>query len=160
MVPGKDAIDAWASIYANSASVRAAVSFGHVGALLLGGGCAVAADLSILRAARRGVAAVHDEVVRLHGAHRIVITSLLVMIGSGVLLMASDLDAHVESTAFWIKMACVAALVANGALLVRASDRVDRSDTRAAQVMRAVSMTSLALWFATTLMGAVLPNAL
>lgn len=160
MVAGREAVDAWASIYANSAVVRSAVAFGHVGALLSGGGCAVAADLSMLKAARRGVAALHDEVVRQHGVHRLVIGSLLIVMGSGLLLTASDLDAHLESTAFWIKMACVAALLANGALLVRASDRVDRDDPRAARFMRVVSLASLTLWFATTLMGAVLPNAL
>jgi hypothetical protein len=160
MVPVRELIDTWASIYANSAAIRSGVAFGHVGALLAGGGCAIAADLWTLKASRGGYAAVQTEVERLHGVHRIVVVNLAVVVVSGLLLMAADVDAYLASTAFWIKMALVVALVINGAVLVRTSHRIAASDTRPVRRLRIVSMASLALWFATTLLGAVLPNAL
>jgi hypothetical protein len=156
----RELVETWASIYANSAAIRSGVAFGHIGALLAGGGCAIAADLWTLKASRRDHAAVQTELERLHGVHRIVVVNLAVVVVSGVLLMAADLDAYLTSTAFWIKMALVVALVINGAAIVRTSHRITASDMRAVQRMRIVSMASLALWFATTLLGAVLPNAL
>lgn len=122
--------------------------------------CAIAADLWTLKASRRGYAAVQTELERFCGVHRIVVVNLAVVVVSGLLLMAADIDAYFASTAFWIKMALVVALVFNGAVLVRTSNRIATSDTRAVRRMRIVSMANLALWFATTLLGAVLPNVL
>src|SRR5262245_46157802 len=59
-------LNAWASIYANSAAIRSGVAFGHVGALLGGGGCAIAADLWTLKASRRPNDSVQTELERLH----------------------------------------------------------------------------------------------
>ena len=160
MVPLREFIDTWASMYANSPALRTGVAFAHVGALLGGGGCAIAADLWTLKASRRGDGAVRTELERLHGVHRIVVFNLAVVVVSGLLLMAADLDAYLASTAFWIKMALVVALLVNGAALVRTSLRIADSDSRAARRLRIVTMVSLTLWFATTLMGAVLPNVL
>lgn len=156
----RELIDAWASIYANAPAIRSAVSFAHLGALLSGGGCAIAADAWMLAAARRGPDDARAEAERLHGVHRVVVTSLAIVVMSGLLLMAADFDAYVESTAFWIKMGVVAALAVNGALLMRASGRVTSGDLLAVPLLHRISMLSLALWFASTLMGAVLPNAL
>jgi hypothetical protein len=160
VVPVRELIDTWASLYANSAAIRSGVGFAHVGALLGGGGCAVAADLWTLKASQRGTASVRVELERLHGVHRIVVANLVIVVVSGLLLMGADFDAYLASAAFWIKMALVVGLVVNGALLVRTSVRIAAGDTRAVGHVRAVSMASLTLWFATTLMGAVLPNVL
>ena len=160
MVPGRELLDTWASIYANSAAIRSGVAFAHVGALLGGGGCAVAADLWTLQASRQGNASVRTELDRFHGVHRIVVANLAVVIVSGLLLMGADFDAYLVSTAFWIKMALVVALVVNGAVLLRTGVSIAVGDTRAVRRVRVVSMASLTLWFATTLMGAVVPNVL
>jgi len=160
VVPVRELIDTWASLYANSAAIRSGVAFAHVGALLGGGGCAVAADLWTLKASQRGTASVQAELERLHGVHRIVVANLAIVIVSGLLLMGADFDAYLVSTAFWIKMALVVALVVNGAVLVRTSIRIATGDARAVRRVRVVSMASLTLWFVTTLMGAVLPNVL
>lgn len=156
----RELIDAWASAYANAPAIRSAVSFAHLGALLSGGGCAIAADAWMLAAGRRGLDAARAEAERLHGVHRVVVTSLAVVIVSGLLLMAADFDAYVDSTAFWIKMGVVAALGVNGAVLMRASERVTSGDALAVPLLHRISTLSLMLWFASTLMGAVLPNAL
>ena len=160
MVPVRELIDTWASLYANSAAIRSGVAFAHVGALLGGGGCAVAADLWTLKASQRGTASVQAELERLHGVHRVVVANLAIVVISGVLLMGADFDAYLASAAFWIKMALVVGLVVNGAVLVRTSIRIAAGDTRAVGRVRAVSMASLTLWFVTTFMGAVLPNVL
>lgn len=160
MTPVHDLIDGWASLYSNSAALRSAIAFVHIGGLVSGGGCAVAADLATLRAFRRGREAVAAEIARLHDVHRVVIGSLVLVTLSGVLLMLADFDAYLASTTFWIKMALVAALIANGALLVRTGGRATASDSRSIGAMRLVSLSSLALWFATTLVGATLPNVL
>ncbi len=160
MVPVRELIDTWASLYANSAAIRSGVAFAHVGALLGGGGCAVAADLWTLKASQRGTASVQAELERLHGVHHVVVTNLAIVVVSGVLLMGADFDAYLASAAFWIKMALVVGLVVNGAVLLRTGVWIATGDARAVRRVRVVSMASLTLWFVTTLMGAVLPNVL
>ena len=160
MAPVRELIDTWASLYANSAAIRSGVAFAHVGALLGGGGCAVAADLWTLKASQRGTSSVQAELERLHGVHQIVVANLAIVVVSGLLLMGADFDAYLASAAFWIKMALVVGLVANGAVLVRTSIGIAAGDTHTVGRVRAVSIASLTLWFVTTLMGAVLPNVL
>ena len=45
-------LENWTSFYSNHAVIRTFIGFFHVGGLLLGGGCAIAADRSILLASR------------------------------------------------------------------------------------------------------------
>ena len=160
MLSLRDLTDTWASIYAGSAGLRSAVSFAHVGGLVAGGGCAIAADRATLRAFRRSPDMPGREIEHLHGVHRVVLAGLGAVMMSGVLLMLADLDAYLESTVFWIKMALVAALIANGAILVRFSGRAHEAEPSAPAALRRASLVSLVLWFATTLAGTVLPNVL
>jgi uncharacterized membrane protein len=160
VAPLREIVDTWASIYANSAALRSAISFAHVGGLVGGGGCAIAADLGTLRALRQAGDAPRIEIQRLQRVHGIVTSGLALVIVSGVLLALADLDAYLESSAFWIKMALVVALLVNGAALVMVSRGVERGEAAALRRLWIVSAASLALWFLTTLMGAVLPNAL
>jgi hypothetical protein len=158
MAPVRELIETWSSLYSNSPALRSAIGFAHVGGLLSGGGCAVAADLATMRASRRGRMAVADEAARLHDVHRVVIASLVFVVVSGFLLMFADFDAYLASTAFWIKMAAVVALVINGAWLMRAGDRAaNHGQVRHLQM---ASVASLLLWAGTTLLGATLPNVL
>jgi hypothetical protein len=160
MMPVREIVDTWASLYANSAALRSTVGFAHVGALVGGGGCAIAADLGALRAFSHGHDAVRSEIHRIHVVHRIVIAGLAIVVVSGVLLMLADLDAYLQSSAFWVKMALVVALMGNGALLLRTTQRAEAGDSAAGGMLRANSVASVLLWFATTLLGAVLPNVL
>ena len=82
------------------------------------------------------------------------------LIGSGLLLTLADLDAYLSARVFWIKMAFVVALLANGLLVVRGGRRTHAGDPRGPALLRLAAIASLTLWFATTLLGAVLPNAL
>jgi hypothetical protein len=158
MAPVRELIETWSSMYSNSPALRSAISFAHVGGLLSGGGCAVAADLATMRAFRRGWTAVAAEAARLHDVHRIVIASLVFVVVSGLLLMLADVDAYLASTTFWIKMAAVVALVINGAWLMRAGDRA--ANHGQVRHLRMASLASLVLWAGTTFLGATLPNVL
>jgi hypothetical protein len=154
----KEITDAWASIYANSPATRSAIMFAHVGALVVGGGTAIAADLDAMRKLRRAEAA-NVDFDQLQGTHRLVISCLSIVVASGVALMLADFDSYVASTAFWIKMAVFVALIVNGALLVRAPN----SGGDAARVRRRVRTliaASVTLWLVTTLLGTVVPNVL
>ncbi len=159
-MPLREIADNWASIYSNSAAIRSAVAFTHIGALVGGGGCAIAADRTTLRALRSGTEALRGELDNLRSIHRVVIAGLLLVIASGALLMLADMDAYLEARVFWLKMGMVAALIANGALVVLAGGRARAGDPSGPRLLRAAAIASLTLWFATTLLGAVLPNAL
>ncbi len=160
MAPWRELADTWSSLYSNSAVLRSTISFAHVGGLISGGGCALAADFGALRAFGRGPEHLTHELERFHAAHRVVISSLALVIVSGLLLMFADLDAYLASTAFWVKMALVVALMMNGAAMVSTSARAEAGDSAAIARLRFVSLASVALWLSTTLLGAVLPNAL
>jgi hypothetical protein len=160
MAPLREVADTWSSLYSNSPALRSVVSFLHVGGLVSGGGYAIATDLGTLKAIRLGRGTLALELDRLGAAHRIVIGSLAVVLASGLLLMLADLDAYLESTAFWIKMALIVCLAINGAAMIRAGASAKRDDARVVARLRFVAIASLALWMATTFMGAVLPNGL
>ena len=61
---------------------------------------------------------------------------------------------------FWIKMALVVLLMANGTLVVRGGRRTHASDPSGPRLLRFAAIASLVLWFGTTLFGAILPNVL
>jgi hypothetical protein len=156
----KDVVDTWAGMYATSPVLKSALAFVHIGALVGGGGAAIAADRATLRAMRMGREALERELAHLHHVHAFVIAGLALVIASGVLLMLTDVDAYLASRVFWIKMALVIALLANGLLVVRGGRRTHAGDAGGLRLLRFAAIASLTLWFATTLLGAILPNAL
>lgn len=152
--------DTWSSIYSNSPAIKSALSFAHIGGLVGGGGCAIAADRATLKALRRPMTEAAQRIEELHSVHGIVIVGLTFVTLSGLLLALADLDSYLQSTIFWVKMACVVALFANGILVMRAGTRVHGGDEAARGALKFACVASLALWFATTLIGATLPNVL
>jgi hypothetical protein len=162
-----DAAAPWQSLHADSALVSSAVLFAHLGALVIGGGMAMAADRATLRLgvpspadAPERDAARARHVLELRALHRPVVAALAFLFASGVLLALSDVEEFATSRAFWIKMALVALLLANGARLARA-ERAIGSATAGAESwrrLRAASIASLVLWLATVLAGVVLTN--
>src|SRR5690242_2107372 len=102
--------------------VRTVVSFVHIGALVGGGGCAIAAGRRAERAARarraprrRRGAPVGDASSRppRAGAHR----------GQRIPAAGRDIDAMVHATTFWTKLGLVVLLIGNGVFLLRAEQR-------------------------------------
>lgn len=152
----KHALDLWASLYANHAALRSAVDFLHVGGLLGGGGAAVAADRAALTAHRHPDLA--DWLDSFHTTHRLVLTGIAVIVISGILMLAADVDTYLYSRLFWTKMALFGLLLVNGSQLMRMERAARIGDPRAGHRLRVLAGTSVALWFLVTLVGAALPN--
>lgn len=152
------AVQAWSGVYSESAVLRTLVAFLHIGGLVGGGGAAIVADRATLLATRRGAVVGREQLARIHGTHRIVVAGLAAVIVSGILLFAADADTYLVSRLFWLKMGMVAALMLNGALLVRVGAVQGDVDARTARTLRWTTLVSVTLWFLTTLAGAGLPN--
>ena len=151
-------IENWTSFYSNHAVIRTFIGFFHIGGLLLGGGCAIAADRAILLASWRNTAKETSQIEALRETHRIVLISLGVVMVSGRLLFAADADNFLHSVLFWVKMGLILALMVNGFLLVRAERRAETDIVGAWRTLTITSTVSAALWMLTTLAGAALPN--
>lgn len=151
-------LENWNSFYSNHAVIRTFISFFHIGGLVLGGGCAIAADRMTLRARKRSVAERSYQLDSLRNTHRIVLVSLAAVAVSGLLLFAADSDTFLHSRFFWMKMGLVVALMVNGYLLTRAERKVETDAVRGWQWLTVTSTISVALWMLTTLAGAALPN--
>jgi hypothetical protein len=154
----RDLLDTWSSLYSNHAALRTSIDFLHVGGLVAGGGCAVAADRMILMAIRDDSNARAVRLSTLKGIHRVVLVGLLVVIASGVLMFGADVDMFLFSKVFWLKMGLMLLLMVNGLVLVRAERRVELGDQSAWTPLKYTATLSLVLWFLTTLAGSALPN--
>ena len=145
---------AWNEFYSNSALWRSIILYAHVGGLLLGAGCAVAADrLTLL--SRPGDA---HQLNALAGSHKVVLAGLVLMFVSGGLMLASNFDTLIVSKWFWVKMALIVVLLMNGVRLNRAEQAARAGEPSGWVRLRSASLASLVLWFLITFVGAVLPN--
>ena len=146
-------VDGWSVLYSDSAVTRTLVGFAHIGGLLVSGGYALTEDRRILTT-NRAPGGVTDPA---RSAHGIVLSGLALVMTSGLLLFAADVEIYSRSPAFWIKMGLVLALLANGWMLRRAEAGVMRSATAWPRLRRAAAVSAM-LWLLTTLAGTVLPN--
>jgi hypothetical protein len=154
----RDLATSWGSFYANHAATRTLIAFAHVGGLVAAGGASMMADREILSVHRR-LGQDGSAVLRtIRKTHRVILTGLAVVIASGVLLFAADLDAYLVSRLFWIKMALVVALTINGAIVTRAERRLSSNLGDSWGTLQWTAIASLSLWFLTTLIGTALPN--
>ena len=151
-------LETWNAFYSNHAAVRTLISFLHIGALVIGGGCAISADRMTLLAARREPAERQTQLAALRSSHRIVVASLVVVMVSGLLLFAADTGTFLHSTFFWIKMGLIAALLANGIVLTFAERKAEADLAGGWRALTITSTLSVALWLITTLAGTALPN--
>jgi uncharacterized membrane protein len=156
--PLASVIAQWVSVYSGHAAVRTAVVFVHLGALVGAGGCAIAADRATLLASRRDEAERRLQVEALAGTHQVVIAGLALILASGLLMFAADVETFLYSRVFWIKMGLVVLLLANGAALTAAERRATRGDGDAWDWLRLTAMASIALWLSITLAGVALTN--
>lgn len=123
----------WQEFYADSVVLSTGVTAMHLVALLIAGGLAVSHD----RAIWKGLP--HAPV------HRPVILFLVLLLTSGLLMAAADIEVYAASRVYWVKMALVATLLVNGLVLYRRHTRT-------------TAAISVALWIATTIAGTVLGN--
>ncbi|HEX2779426.1 MAG TPA: hypothetical protein VHM30_07995 [Gemmatimonadaceae bacterium] len=160
-----DAFAPWKTLYGDSPVVATTVTTVHVVALLFGGGFALATDRSTLRALRGSSDDRRRQLAELHAVHRPVLVALAMIFVSGLALATADLETFLGSPVFWVKLALVTLLVANGALLARTEARLLRSPTAPATTtdhsplwrrLRFSTFASITLWTLTTIAGTAL----
>lgn len=150
------AFEPWSTMYSNSTALSVGLTFAHLGALMLGGGLALAADRTVLRAARSTDAAPNVLLADAVGdVHRPVVAALTVSAVSGVLQLAADLEALALNKILWLKLGLLALLMVNGLLMLRDERRLRRngSDSAAFSGLRLRAISSVVLWFAIVLAG-------
>ena len=160
------AFSPWQSVFSDSLALSTTVTTVHIVSLLLSGGLAIAADRATLRALRRPVAERALPLAELGSVHRPVLITLTVLMVSGVLLFAADVETFAVSGLFWAKMGFIAVLLANGAGLYRTEKRLAMEDVEedpelSARLWRRLgrrARTSLALWLLVAVLGTVLTN--
>jgi hypothetical protein len=156
----------WQSIYSDSLALSTTVTTVHIVSLLVSGGLAIAADRATLRALHRPVAERALPLAELGSVHRPVVITLAVLMASGILLFAADVETFAVSTLFWVKMGLIAALLANGAGLYRTEKRMAKPEVEedpelSAKLWRRLgrrARTSLGLWLLVAVLGTVLTN--
>lgn len=151
----------WADFYSHSKTAVTIVQFVHIGGLLMGGGLAIAADRGTLRALRLAAHERHGHLRDLADVHRWVLSGLAAVVVSGLLLLAADIETFFGSWIFWVKMALVAVLLANGYRMTRTEAALQHGaaeDTAQWNKLHGVAVTSLGLWFVVALLGVALAN--
>lgn len=156
----------WQSVFSNSKVISTTVAGAHVFAMFVGGGFAIAADRSTLRALRGDLETRARQLLELRHVHRPVLIWIAVLFVSGVMLAASDVKTFATSPTFWVKMGLVLLLVVNGAVLTKTEQSLGNGGTttgtdeqRLWVRLRASSWCSLFLWSATLVAGVILQNA-
>ncbi len=150
------AFEPWATMYGDSTVLSVALTFAHLGAMMVGGGLAIAADRTVLRAgmvagadARRALADAVGDV------HRPVVVALIVSLVSGLLQLAADIEALAVNRVMWVKVGLLLALTINGLMMLR-DERALRAHPDVSSwlsALRVRAITSLVLWLAIVLAG-------
>ena len=156
-----NAVAPWAKFYSHSSAASTIVTFLHLAPLVVGGGLAIALDRAALRLPHAEPGARERHLAELGAVHALVVGALAMSFVSGLLLLAADLDTFLPSWVFWVKMALVAALLANGAVMRSLERRLSRpGDNREDhwRRLRGTAVTSLVLWLAVTFAGVTLMN--
>ena len=150
----------WNSLYSDSKAVASAVLFLHLVPLLLAGGAAITADRTTLRVFRGSVDDRARQLGDLARTHALVLGGLALSFVSGVLMFLSDVDQFLETPIFWVKLSLVGLLLLNGVMMTRTERALGSGpdDQLLWARMRTISVLSLILWIATTLVGVVLSN--
>ncbi|HUP89733.1 MAG TPA: hypothetical protein VM100_10290 [Longimicrobiales bacterium] len=150
----------WQKAYSDSSVISTAVTATHIVSLLVGGGLAIGADRTTLRALKREAPDWQNHLAELHAVHRPVVWMLVVLFISGLAMATADIETFATSPLFWLKLALVTLLLVNGYVLYRTEGRLLR--TLSAPLLDRLKLTtylSLLLWVLTTVAGVVLTNA-
>lgn len=146
----------WATMYGESTALSVALTFAHLGSMMVGGGLAIAADRTVLRA---GTPATHEGRLALADSvgdvHRPVTIALVISLVSGGLQLTADLEALAVNKVMWVKIALLVLLAGNGFLMLRNEQAVRREagGAKAFGALRVRAITSVVLWLAITLAG-------
>ena len=146
----------WKDLYSGSTALSVSITFTHLASMMVGGGLAIAADRTVLKAGRLtepgAILALADAV---GDVHRPVVIALLVSAISGTLQLAADIETFAVSRVMWVKLGLLVVLAGNGLLMLR-DERAVRRDAGSAKglgVLRLRAITSVVLWLAIVLAG-------
>jgi uncharacterized membrane protein len=153
-------VEPWNGLYSDSKAVATAVMFFHLVPLLIAGGAALTADRATIRASRLSLEDRSRQLGELARTHAIVLFGLALSFISGVLLFLSDVDEFLGSPWFWVKLGFVGLLLANGFVMTRTERALANGGDEGVLWgrLRTISVLSLILWTATTLVGVALTN--
>lgn len=159
----------FADIYSENKVLSVGTTMAHIGGLLAGGGLAIATDRSVLRMPLHDGAGQRSVLDDLASTHKLVITSIAVLLASGLMFLAADMKTFLVSPVYWIKMGAVLLLLLNGLRLWRAEARLQKSVSLGNdgepmpagewRALRGGAITSLVLWFAVMALGVVLEGS-
>ncbi|MEP6591486.1 MAG: hypothetical protein ABJC19_09910 [Gemmatimonadota bacterium] len=150
----------WQAFYADSRLTETLLTSTHVVAMLVGGGLAVAADRTTLRAARAAPGERELMLEHLHQTHRPVLIALGVLFVSGLALAAADIPTYSKSVEFLVKLSFVTVLCINGAFLSVTEGQLRRAAAPPHwRRLYIVSWISLLLWIGTAVASVVLTDA-
>src|SRR5690242_13558597 len=102
-------LENWTELYSNNAALRSLILFAHLGAIVVGGGSAIATDRLTLLSPPNDP----HQLRIVAGIHRLVVTAIAFIAVSGLLMFAADLDTFLVSKVFWTKMFFVVMLLIN-----------------------------------------------
>jgi hypothetical protein len=153
----------WNSAFSNSTAISTTVTAVHILAMLYAAGLAIAADRTTLRALKTTADARGRQLEELAAVHRPVLIALTTLFATGVLLFTSDIETFAVSPVFWVKMALIALLLINGAVLQRTETRLRAGapldgTSPLWRRLRTSTYASLTLWTVTAIAGVVLAN--
>jgi hypothetical protein len=149
-------VEWWAHLYSDSKVLSAAVTFVHLGGILVAGGFAIAEDRASIVLLRDAEADFRRELPLIDRVHVWVMGGLAVVAASGLAMLLADLHTYLTSLLFWTKMALIAALLANGWLRMRAEHLLRDGMTSRRALFHRTSLISVGLWFLVLLAGAFL----
>ena len=156
-----DAVQPWADFYAHHKPVSAALTWGHLSALLLGGGAAVASDRMVLHLTGTGTEERRLRLRDFSDTHRVVLTALSISALTGASMLLSDVKTFLVSPVYWTKMGLIVLLLANGYGLLRTEQRLGKDPSPANRLWTRFSYgaaISIALWLSTVFAGVLLVN--
>lgn len=149
-------LEPWKDLYSGSTALSVTLTFAHLGSMMVGGGLAIAADRTVLKAGKltdpKAILAMADAV---GDVHRPVVIALVVSAISGTLQLAADLETFAVSKVMWVKLGLLVVLAVNGFLMLRNEEAVrrDKGSAKAFGALRMRAVTSVVLWLAITLAG-------
>jgi hypothetical protein len=149
-------VEWWSSLYDGSQVLIAVTRFSHLAGLVLGGGAAIALDRASIRAGREGTEFRVHHLAQLARGHRVVIAGLALIVFSGLLMLASELETFLASWVFRTKMLLVLLLVVNGYGIVRVERRLRPQAPAGWLALGVRSRLSTVLWLVIVLAGTVL----
>jgi len=142
----------WSSYYGNHQAVSISIKALHLAGTMVGGGAAVALDRQVLLALRQPPAGRAAVLAQLEAAHRVVLPALVVILLTGILMTAADLETFLNSPLFWTKVGFTVVLALNGALLMAVEASARRTPAGWGRIAASATL-SLALWLVILYLG-------